>query len=471
MGTKPDEPANPLANATYVRLTDFEGAESDAAISRDGKFVVFRSDRDGPSIPGSAQIGSGRFVNLTHGTQGSVLIRNGGFTPDGSEVWLSGIIGGARLRLVPLTGGTPRAFLTEHAINLAWSPDGSTIAFHTYDTGDPLFVSDATGANPRQIHALDPGGHLHFPTWSSDGQWLYFVAGVWDARQMDVWRIRPSGGAPERLTTHNADVRFLAPLDARTLLYVAPDQNGAGPWLWSVDVERKVSRRVSSGIERYTSVESSADGRRLVATMSNPTANLWSLPLVSDRLTGEQDVRPFSVPTVRAFAPRFGGTTLFYLSSRGGGDGLWRYADGQSTEVWRGADGALLEPGAISSTGNVRRSSCERMGSARFTRCLRTAATSVRWRRRSTCRAPRAGRPMAAGSWQAAATARGRASSRFRLRVATRCVWLKGWRRIRSGRPTARSSPTPGRLSASPVRCCWCIPMGHRPNRRRFGCA
>src|SRR5206468_544458 len=35
---------NPLANAQFTRLTDFEGAEFDAAISADGKFVAFKSD-------------------------------------------------------------------------------------------------------------------------------------------------------------------------------------------------------------------------------------------------------------------------------------------------------------------------------------------------------------------------------------------------------------------------------------------
>jgi Tol biopolymer transport system component len=51
---------------------------------------------------------------------------------------------------------------------------------------------------------------------------------------------------------------------------------------------------------------------------------------------------------VRALMPRFGGATLFYLSSRGMGDGLWRYRDGKAQEVWSGADGALLEPPAVS---------------------------------------------------------------------------------------------------------------------------
>ncbi|MBV8730520.1 MAG: protein kinase, partial [Acidobacteriia bacterium] len=44
----PPPSANPLADATFTRLTDYEGAEVDASISPDGKFVAFLSDRDGP---------------------------------------------------------------------------------------------------------------------------------------------------------------------------------------------------------------------------------------------------------------------------------------------------------------------------------------------------------------------------------------------------------------------------------------
>ena len=235
------------------------------------------------------------------------------------------------MRLIPSMGGTPRPFLSEHAMEAAWSPDGSQVVFHTYDDGDPLFVADHDGSNSKQIFTLGPGGHNHFPVWSRDGQWIYFVSGQWDAREMDIWRIQSSGGTPERLTNHNSDVRYPAPLDSRTLLYVSPDQNGAGPWLWALDTERKVSRRISSGLEVYSSVDVSGDGRSLAVTVSNPTANLWSIPIL-DRPADEKDVKSVSLPSVRAYAPRYRGTSLFYLSSRGGGDGLWRYENGQATE-------------------------------------------------------------------------------------------------------------------------------------------
>jgi Tol biopolymer transport system component len=83
---------NPLAEARFTRLTDFEGAEHDAAISPDGKFVAFRADRDGPFDVYLGQIGTGRFVNLTHGQDDEMRLglRSVGFSADGSEIWLSG---------------------------------------------------------------------------------------------------------------------------------------------------------------------------------------------------------------------------------------------------------------------------------------------------------------------------------------------------------------------------------------------
>ena len=195
-----------------------------------------------------------------------------------------------------------------------------------------------------------PGLHNHYPTWSPDGRWIYFVHGTPATKEMDLWRIAPDGSHPERLTQRNTDIKYPAPVGNRTVFYVAPDEDGSGPWLWTFDLKRRESRRVSVGLEQYTSVQASADGRKLVATISNPVAGLWTVPIL-DRVADEHDVKPFTVPNVRALAPRFGGSSLFYLSSLGAGDGLWRLRDGQATEIWKGADGALIETPAVSPDG------------------------------------------------------------------------------------------------------------------------
>ena len=343
-------PANPLEKAHFTRVTDLKSVE--AAISPDGRFVAFISDHDGPFDVWLTQVGTGHVTNLTLGKAGPLPgpLRNVGFSGDGSEIWIGGGDVGMRLRLMPLTGGTPRNFLSEEVVNLAWSPDGERIVYHTFAKGDPMFVADRSGANARQIFQDRPGIHNHFPAWSPDGRWIYFSHGTPATGEMDLWRIDPAGRNPERLTQRNTDVAYPTPVGDRTVFYVARDEDGSGPWLWAFDLKRRESRRASVGLEQYTSVQARADGRKLVATISNPVAGLWTVPIL-DRVAEEGDVKPFTVPTVRALAPRFNGSSLFYLSSLGTGDGLWRLRDGQVTEIWKGVDGALLETPAVSPDG------------------------------------------------------------------------------------------------------------------------
>jgi Tol biopolymer transport system component len=266
-------------------VADFPGTETDAAISPDGKFVTFVSDREGPFDIWLSQVGSGDFRNLTKDFSALQptfsTFRKIGFSGDGAEIWFSPDTGPSMAQMImPLMGGTPRAFLDKGATAPSWSTDGARLTYLKNEDGDPLFVADRTGADARQV-LVEKGVHNHNPVWSSDGQWNYFARGLEPTDAMDVWRVRPSGESLEQLTERGTAVNFMAPLDTRTLLYVARAEDRSGPWLWALDVERKVTRRVSSGLGQYTSVSASRDGRRVVATVANPTSSLWLVPLLT----------------------------------------------------------------------------------------------------------------------------------------------------------------------------------------------
>jgi Tol biopolymer transport system component len=346
---------NPLADAQFTRFTDWPGTEGGAEISPDGKFVAFLADREGEFDIWLSQVGTGYFRNLTADFPGLQFIghtfRKFGFTGDGTEIWFSPDTGPAMAQMImPLMGGKPRAFLDRGATAPSWSPDGARLTYFKNQDGDPMFVGDNTGGDARQV-LIDKGMHNHNPIWSVDGQWIYYARGTEPTDTMDVWRVRPSGETPERLTEGGTAVNFLAPIDERTVLYTALAEDRSGPWLWAVDADRKASRRVSSGLGQYTSVSASRDGRRIVATVANPTVNLWRVPLL-DRQAEDVDVQPYPLPTTRGFAPRFAGASLFYLSTRGLSDGLWRLQDGKASEVSKSADGGLVEPPAVSRDGS-----------------------------------------------------------------------------------------------------------------------
>ncbi len=349
---------NPLADARFTPLTDWDGTEAAAEISPDGRFVSFVADKDDEFDIWLSQVGTEDFRNLTTAVppmnRPGVILRTIGFTGDGASIWFS-MPGdaGARKMLMPLIGGTPRPFLGENDVAPAWSPDGTRLVYfnNAPNGGDPLFVADRNGADAHQILAPEEGvRHNHNPVWSPDNEWIYLARGLEPADEMEVWRIRPSGGSPQKLTDRHQAVNFMAPLDARTLLYVSRAEDRSGPWLWALDVETKVSRRVTPGLDHYTSVAASRDGRRVAATVAHPTASLWRVPL-REGAVGDSDAKPYPLPAARALAPRFGGTSLFYLSSRGTGDGLWRFRDGQASEIWKGVERPLSEPAAISRDG------------------------------------------------------------------------------------------------------------------------
>ncbi len=109
--------SNPLDQAQFQVMTDFDGTEQAAAISKDGQLVAFLSDRDGPMDVWIAQLGTGQFYNLTRGRVRQLVnpsVRTLGFSPDGSLVtfWARGVeqADGDEISVwaIPTLGGQPR---------------------------------------------------------------------------------------------------------------------------------------------------------------------------------------------------------------------------------------------------------------------------------------------------------------------------------------------------------------------------
>jgi Tol biopolymer transport system component len=350
---------NPLADARPVRLTDFEGEEVDAAISPDGKFTVFLSNRDGPLDVFVSQIGSGAFTNLTKGgfrPPTWAMVRETGFSGGGEQVWFMRQTPGSPTRISilmgPTMGGIPKLFL-EGGSDPTWSPDGKAIAYHTQDPGDPIVIADGNASNPRRIFAAEPGAHCHFLVWSRDGRFIYFAKGS-PTTDMDIWRVPAGGGHAEQITFHHAWVAYPAWLDARTLVYSATADDGSGRWLYAIDVEHRIPHRVSSGIaEQYLSVAvDQVTPHHLLATVASPTAALWTVPIAND-IQPESAIQPIHAANTRALSPRYAGDFLAFLSSKGGADGLWTLDNrGTALELWKGGDGGVVAAPAISPDGN-----------------------------------------------------------------------------------------------------------------------
>ena len=375
---------SPIADAHFQSVTDFDGVEQDAAVSRDGHFVAFLSDRDGPMDVWVTQVGSGEFHNLTHGSIPELVnpsIRTLGFSPDGSLVtfWVrkpggsgAGDIG---IWAAPTLGGEPRPYL-EGVAEFDWSHDGSRLTYHTPGPGDPLFVSDGSvKSNSRHIFTAPAGLHCHFPLWASDADFIYFVEGSIPDK-LDIWRVSASGGNPERITSHNGRVSYPVLLDRRTLLYLASDPDGSGPWLYSMDVERRIPHRLSSGLDRYTSLAASADSRRLVLTLASPKRTLWRLGIGDSPATVSTPAR-ISLTTSTGSSPRLGPDFLLYVSATSTSESIWKIADGTGAELWHGLGAHIIGGPAIAPDGRVITFSVRQNGQA-FLYVMQADGTNAR---------------------------------------------------------------------------------------------
>lgn len=350
---------DPLANAQISRVTDWSGIEQAAAISRDGRTVAFVANHEGPDSVWVTETGSGSHRNLTPGGVGDVInpeIRTLGFSPDGSlvTVWArrsdGSRAGDINVMAVPTAGGQLRTYIPG-AAEAAWSSDGRHIVYHTTGPGDPMFVTESAGDPGQRIYAAPAGVHCHFQVWSPDDAFIYFTLGVPGAH-WDLWRIRPSGSGLERLTFHNALVTHPVLLDERTLLYLATDAQGGGPWLYGIDLRRRVPHRISFGLESYTSLAASADGARLAVTVVRRSSGLWrvALPAGTAVATTAEHLAP---DLASGLSPRSGPNYVLYVSRRAGRPGIWKLANGTSRELWVGSPSNTVGAPAIAPDGRI----------------------------------------------------------------------------------------------------------------------
>ena len=349
---------NPLADAKFSPVLDISGEAETASISRDGKQFAFITESEGKFDAWSSVVNSGRYRNLTNGRVGELInpaTRTLGFSADSQLVyiWTRQAEGFHPTDINILA--TPTAAPSSGSLQLYLagaaesdtSHDGKRIVYHTTAPGDPLFVRDlsaAPGTADRRIYAAPDGVHCHFPVWSPDDAWIYFVRGV-PPDEWDVWRVRATGAELERITAHNSRVSYPVLLDRRTLLYLAYDAQRAGPWMYTMDVERRVPHRISLGVETFTSLAASDDGLHLVATVANPRTSIWRMKL------GNGATPAASAPTLvspSGSSARFAEHGIVYVADSANGQGLWKTDDGTRSEIWNGARGRIVGAPAVS---------------------------------------------------------------------------------------------------------------------------
>ena len=227
------------------------------------------------------------------------------------QLWVGPAREGARLRQVTRGDFDVR--------DLAWSPDGSTIAFTTDRSPDSdlhprstIWAVAAKGGTAHEVLAL--GGYAHSPAYSPDGRWLAAV-GVAEPTPLDDISpglfVGPADGS--------ADAQPLAPtLDRPIGVWVDSDLNGwmtprrAGPsWIAADALIALVSSEGRSVPWRFPVDPATGLTAGQPARSTDADAACWTLAVVPGQpvvsVVGTLDGRAMELMTVDTGKGRTGG--------------------------------------------------------------------------------------------------------------------------------------------------------------------
>jgi Tol biopolymer transport system component len=348
-----------------TRIIATSAHEYAPAISPDGKWIAYLSNARGPTDLWVKFIAGGEPANLTASLPNLIIQAQdyvGGLqiSPDGNSIAFMAGPPSALSRefsswVIPAPlGGTPRRVLEPGNQALTWSADGTRIAYMAARgaAGDTVWVADSDGQNAREIVRAYGGRHTHWLRWSPDGAFVYFNYGPqsFNSEPMEIFRVPVAGGPPEPVVRSTRRAIFPFPDAAGRGFFYAANPDTVDLALWWRDSSSGRDYRLINGIGEYGSPSVSADGARLVSTVSAARQHLARIDLgagaapavvqATDALSGDLD--PDWSPD---------GTHIVFSSLRGGDRNIWMAARDLTGAVPLTFGGAIDERPAFSPDG------------------------------------------------------------------------------------------------------------------------
>ncbi len=310
-GTSP----TPEAWSAFTQLTDAAGAETAPSLSPDGSSFAYASRRSGSWDIFVQRVGGRAAIPVAADPARDETWP--AFSPDGQRIAFSESDHDGGIFIVGSTGESVNR-LTDFGFSPTWSPDGREVAFTTEEVTGPytrtsvstLWIVDLSGESPRRLVDAD----AIQPAWSPSGTRIAYWQNI--GGQRDLATVAAGGGTPVVLLED-------APLDWSPawspdgrFLYFASDRGGSmGLWRVAIDeatgAAQGAPEPVIAGAEASMALPSfSADGK--------------SLLFRSEILSLNPVAVPFDPVTERAGVPRdlVGGTGILVPASAAP-DGQW----------------------------------------------------------------------------------------------------------------------------------------------------
>jgi Tol biopolymer transport system component len=273
------------------RLTTNAKAK-DAAISFDGKFVVYVMDDGGQQSLWVKQVITGSNVQIV--PPANVAYSGLTFSKAADYVYYvkheNKDIG--TLYRMPVLGGASKKLIDRVNSAITLSPDGNQMAFlraNHPNLGDTLLmVANADGGGERVLASrkrpeLFPWYEGQAPSWSPDGKKIAcIVEGGYEGSFVNLIEVRLEDVEEKRITSRGwYDIQRVAWLsDGSGLMISGADQASAffAAQIWRVSYPSGEAQRITADLNNYAGLSLTANSDSLVAVQLSRLADIWVAP-------------------------------------------------------------------------------------------------------------------------------------------------------------------------------------------------
>jgi len=263
-----------------VQLTFYGGYDDFSKWSPDDVTIAFASQRSGSSGAWLVPSTGGAAAQVPTGLSGDHHVA---WSPDGSSLAFDAYSGPPYIWTITLDGGAVVRYSETPGIHPCWSPAGDAVCFASVATGDEeIYVATAQGSGDRQLTSNSATDH--HPAWSPDGTTIAYASDV--SGDWNVLLIPAAGGPVLPLTTDTGRDDFPSWSPDGLLIAFTSDRSGYQA-IWVKPLAGGEAVQVTFGGNDWAP-DWSHDGRVLSFTSTrsgNP--DIWLVSL--DWLDGDQD--------------------------------------------------------------------------------------------------------------------------------------------------------------------------------------
>jgi serine/threonine protein kinase/Tol biopolymer transport system component len=317
--------ANLFQQLRVTKLTN-NGNTKTAAISPDGKYIVYAMEEGGKQSLWMRQVAIASNVRLT--PLAPVIFYFTAFSADGNFIYyaMGDQINRPSIYKMPVLGGSPTKVIGDLRAAAIPSPDARQLAVITVDQdgqGVVLSVRNMDGTGEQRLTARKAPEFFDWVAWSPDGSLLVYAVNMFDghAPSVKLFEVRLSNGAERVIATYPwlSTGQLVWLRDGSGMLLTAKDQESPFEQIWQVTYPEGEVRKITNDLNDYRSLSVSDDSSSVVTVQYQRLSSVWLTGMSKERRTVQ--VTP-------------GAGTYYDLTVTPGGKLLYSSDASGSADIW-----------------------------------------------------------------------------------------------------------------------------------------